>query len=276
MKKIYVLFTLMVLSLVQAQESFPFMRPGLLKGTDVKVVDSNSSEYAGYFEGFYTDSNLRKIYMPDNVYDFHSDREKLLNTEFHVVDVDTIKTTGLGDNNQTRLTLKDKTGNTVYYEYKPTYEIDYPFEVIGGLKLPPDFYCDYFKYNKNRMGATMADAGISCTVEKIEKLEDVKGDAYTILFTLFAPTNAGIYKEFSLFLEDGTVLKIPSEGFAEFSTHTTSYRYAFGGVFYHKNLAALRKSKIKKIKIGSTSWDYKDGARLTNILNCSNSAKLKK
>lgn len=266
----------MVLSLVQAQESFPFMRPGLLKGTDVKVVDSKSSKNAGYFDGFYTDSNLRRIYMPDNKYDFHSDREKLLNTEFHVVDVDTIKTTGLGDDNQTRLTLKDKTGNTVYYEYKPTYEIDYPFEVIGGLKLPTDFYCDYFKYNKNLMGATMADAGTSCTVEKIEELEDVKGDAYTIMFTLFAPTYAGIFEEVSLFLEDGTVLKIPSEGFAELSTNTLSYRYAFSGVFYHKNLAALRKSKIKKIKIGITSWDYKDGARLTNILNCSNPAKLKK
>lgn len=268
MRKIYFLFALLAFSFVSAQESFPFMRPGLLKGKDVKIVDGYSTEKDGYFMGFYSDDQLLKVYMPSKESTRFSDRKELIGKEFNVVNVDTITEEYLGNKKSTRITLQDKAGGKLYYQYNPKNSFDYPFEVIGGLTLPADFYCDYLKYDDLGGATTSVFVGQGCQVLKTTMDEQT---TYNVMFNFFSKTKTKDIDKVAVLLEDGTRLIFNTTCYP-FPNSTTDFKYSFSILVYGKNLAAIKKSKIVSVKAAEAMWQF-DGKKLKGIINCMETMK---
>lgn len=268
MKKIYVLFTLMVLSLVQAQESFPFIRPALLKDTEVTVVDNKFSGTYGYFSEFYTDRDMKEHYMPVADFKSRSKREALLGRVFQVIDVDEQKE--VEDQIVARVILRDKENNILYYRYRSGNDYEYPFKVIGGLKLPADFYCDYI----NAPGQSL-DTGLyiqpGCHLLKQTGDNEVE---YSLVCNMFSKTGGKAPEKVTLVLQNGAPLVV--NAYVEVKVHSAnSFKYSFSFLLYGKNLAAVRKNKIKTIKVDTASLDF-NGTKLNGIIECSEKKTIKK
>jgi hypothetical protein len=147
MKKIIVVFALL-LSLSTIAQNFPERRPQLLIGKELKVTPFKITEYEKGYKKFYSDIEMRKTYLEKEKYSSFTPVEQLEGRIFKVTAVEASDPT---DKNYSRLTLVDETkGETLYYKYDSRLEENFHFEVVGGLKLPADLYCDFITEKKDK------------------------------------------------------------------------------------------------------------------------------
>ncbi|RWW99704.1 hypothetical protein [Flavobacterium cerinum] len=134
MKKIIVVFALL-LSLSAIAQDFPGKRPELLLGKEVKVKALSGIASSLGYVGFYTDPKLKNIYEQTS---FETKAEAIFGRQFKVENVEKTESAELS-----KLTLKDDKDEILYFKYNSSSEYYYPFTVVGGIKYPADFYCDY-------------------------------------------------------------------------------------------------------------------------------------
>ncbi|MNK21294.1 hypothetical protein D3C87_395480 [compost metagenome] len=147
MKKIIVVFALL-LSLSAIAQNFPERRPQLLIGKELKVTPFKITEYEKGYKKFYSDIEMRKTYLEKDKYSSFTPVEQLEGRVFKVTAVEASDPT---EKNYSRLTLVDETkGETLYYKYDRRFEKNFHFEVVGGLKLPADLYCDFITEKKDK------------------------------------------------------------------------------------------------------------------------------
>ncbi len=142
MNKIILLFLFLSAITVSGQEHFPNQRPQLLLNEEVKVEplpEWKINYYHGY-SYFYSDEGLSDVYKKNAKYKTSPDA--FGNRTFKVTAVEPLQS----KYEQGRYLIKfvdTATNEAIYYKYNPKTPTDYYFNVInGGLKLPPDFYCD--------------------------------------------------------------------------------------------------------------------------------------
>ena len=107
----------------------------LLIGKEIKVLPINNKDYG--YKGFYKDEKLLKTYKKKILY---SDYDSLIDKVFIVKQA--IPYVNEINDKCFKLVLDNKELGVIYYDYNPIFETDFNFEVIGGLKLPDDFYCE--------------------------------------------------------------------------------------------------------------------------------------
>lgn len=146
MKKIIVVFALL-LSLSAIAQNFPEKRPELLLGKELKVKPLKENKKGEGYEYFYSDPKMRDSYLREKVYFSVTPAGGLVGRVFKVTAVDADPER----KGKARLTLVDQTkGETIYYSYLSYLKHDFYFEVIGGLKLPTDLYCDFITEKKDK------------------------------------------------------------------------------------------------------------------------------
>ena len=138
MKKIIVVFALL-LSLSAIAQNFPGKHTDLLLGREVKVKELKGTDaHIGY--EFYTQPKFGKA----NVYALlpskgNTEPEAVVGRQFKIEEV--IDNSKFDKGHYWIKITDDK--ETLYISYDIESEYSFPFEVIGGLKLPADFYCNY-------------------------------------------------------------------------------------------------------------------------------------
>ncbi len=145
MKNITLLIAFLATCILNAQ-NFPGLRPELLNGKEVSIIPLEESDKKFGYNGFFTDLTMYKKYAQGEYLGTLVD--SLVGQTFIVEKVEPYKDRSYI---KAKVTLKNKRNNKIlYYSYnsglsRPT---EYPFEVVGGLDLPADFYCDDITYTK--------------------------------------------------------------------------------------------------------------------------------
>jgi hypothetical protein len=144
MKKIILTTTFITLSLLVFCQNFAGNDVELYRNKEIKVkpVEENLQKYG--YHGFYTDKYLNDIFENGSGSDgskFATKYSILANKTFKVLSYESY-TNSIGKQ-MYRLIIENKEIGVLFYDYNPQYDLIFPFEVIGGLTLPSDFYCKY-------------------------------------------------------------------------------------------------------------------------------------
>ncbi|WP_116790158.1 hypothetical protein [Flavobacterium psychrotrophum] len=261
MKKIMLVAALMLSLSAIAQESFPAKHPDLLKGKDVKVIATHESEISGY-SNFYSDSEMTKTYMPSKK-NYDTDTKSLLGKQFKVVEVDSLINPY---QKMCRVTIVSADGAKIYYKYDGQFDIDYPFEVVGGLTLPEGFYCDYI--TKEAYGSTVVYNTLIGRGIVINKRVELGKASYTMGFSVFGPkdTNGPITKV-TLLLENNKTIVDTRQMFYS-ALQSEEYKYSFTIALTEAQVQLLIQNKIKNVRAGELDLPFQKNLKLQGVLKC--------
>lgn len=166
------------------------------------------------------------------------------------------------------ITLEDINGKQVYYKYLPTlYDgPDYPFEVIGGLDLPADFYCDNVEENKQG-NQTIYRTGTGGNVIVSREIEKGKPDIYMLVIKCFIEANLPNQKTGTLVLDNNKTIAFHSTIMSEYHDGT-NYKYSFGIVLNPKEVELIKTNKILGVKIADKLVAFTDTEKTQGVINC--------
>lgn len=256
------LLAVLMLSLYAvAQESFPAKHPELLKGKDLKVIATNESEVSGY-SNFYSDSEMMKTYMPSKK-NYDTDTNALLGKQLKVVKIDSLINPY---QKMCRITLVGNDGTNIYYKYDGKFDIDYPFEVIGGLTLPEGFYCEYV--TKEASGSLVVYNTLIGRGIRISKRINAGKASYTMSFNVFGKkdTNGPVTKV-TLFLENNKTIIDTNQMF--YSTlESNEYKYSFTISLTEAQVQLLAQNKIISVKAGELDMPFQKKIKLQEVVKC--------
>ena len=179
MKKIIVVFALL-LSLSAAAQNFPYRKIELLIGKEVQIkpLTEGQLKYTGGYEEFSTD--VKGIYTYQEGKSVVTKPSALVDRVFKVESIESNPI----DDDVSMLKLKDSKGEIIYYQYKQDFPT--PFNVLGGVVLPEDYFCQYIEEtNDKSTGVQMfkVKRGHMYELTKSKKDKIVK-------YTLYLETNA--------------------------------------------------------------------------------------
>lgn len=148
MKHLFTVFVLFACLILNAQD-YPYQKPELLLNKEVKIKDLPRYSLKDGYTNFKKDEKGYKTY--EELSYNHTKPEALAGRTFKVTNV----TGGKISSRMASyiLTLQDDK-ETIYYKYNLP-DSNYYFEVIGGLDVTADFYCDYVAEEQAEPGEKM-------------------------------------------------------------------------------------------------------------------------
>jgi hypothetical protein len=138
MKKL-ILFSLIVLSNIASYgQNFPGTNVELLIGKELKVKEKDESLQRYGYNDFYSDGALkRKFNCCENKQ--NTRYKTLVGKIFKMLSFEAY--TDLMGIDKFKLKIENPEVGIMYYDYDPRFELEFEFEVIGGLTYPEDFFC---------------------------------------------------------------------------------------------------------------------------------------
>lgn len=158
MKKIILLISASLLTFGVFSQSFPGEDVQLFLNVKVKPKEIDKSLQEYHYKNFYKvfsgkeflKKKKNKPFATGKSHSPLSDYESLRNKEFIVKKIEEIPPKYSFSSKEYALELFNEELGTIYYEYDPRYEHDLELEVVGGLKLPDDFYCKKMEVKKDK------------------------------------------------------------------------------------------------------------------------------
>lgn len=258
-----ILLLLLLISETTFSQNFPASNIELLSGKELKVLPKKENlQKNGYYD-FYTDENLKKVYDENNTY--NSKYSSLVGKIFKVIEILPYKTI-LGKDEFKLLIENNETGK-LYFKYDPEFDANYPFEVIGGLKFPEDFYCkkitktvDKFtgktEYNTNSGG--------------IFFLKVVKGKISKIYLSINQPgaTLTIGKKGLTILLENNKKIEKPNADIKANSNGSGGY---YNSTFVELTLAEINLLKVNNmtdLRLYVNDSEVENGTKYKELLKC--------
>lgn len=176
MKRIFFTLILMGIILPFYGQNFPGKNVTLLMNRDLKVGPLPLSHQKFGYDNFYKDKRLRHV-LDQNKPHITTKYETLVGKTFKVVNITPYSAPGEGL--EYRLTLFNKELQTVYFKYSPEYAFLFPFEVIGGIKLPEGFFCNDLNTRKDKFtGDTTISSPFEFGIYFMKIIKDNKPSIY--------------------------------------------------------------------------------------------------
>lgn len=246
------------------QENNPYKRPELLLNKQLKVLPLEYKNYRGGYQGFKDPNTVGKAYDQIGI-TLRSREESLVGRIFTVKEV---TYTG-GDHKEDylksyRLTLEDQKGEVLYYNYNYEYvEGDnyYPFEVVGGLDLPADFYGDYIATDKSMGNGQTIYAFRKKGGFHFVKWCDEKKPSYIsteFLFSVNGDNSQSLKGKFKITLKNGTLI----ERDANFNPFGPK-RYVATAILTKADIELLKANQVARVDVAVVNGP-KGGIKLTN------------
>ncbi len=248
MKRIMLLlcFLVVFINTYAQDKDFPGKRPALLTGKEVKVLppDKYLLQYAKGYKRFYGGPKDISAYKKEDASSTKWDA--LSGRTFKVESVEPI------NDEKAMVKLKDAaTGEIVYYRYwnKANEFKEYYFEVIGGLDLPNDFYCDYV--TKQDLGSSVNyEISIVPGIKITKNIDAAKKEIYRIDIDTHGLVTDST-ESVSIILENGTHIDRKEAAVANYVAGS-SIKNITGFELTLKELELLKASKIVNIKLGAS------------------------
>ena len=147
---LFLVLTIWMFSSTLLSAQFPGDDVQLLLGKELKVKSKSKGLQEYGYEGFYKDYELEHKYAPIDTYysSSNSKYKSLVGKVFKVLSykpyTDSIR------ERYYKLEIKNPETGIIYFDYDPKYSFRFPFEVVGGLDLPEDFYCKKIEVEKDK------------------------------------------------------------------------------------------------------------------------------
>jgi hypothetical protein len=272
MKKALLVACMLLGFLGTAQEHFPNKTPKLLIGKEVTIVESLNSSILGGYSYVYSDPVLSTAYMPTEKNSRSTKVSALLGREFKVTAVDSVKPL-YDDEKRCRISLEATDGLKLYYKYDYRATFDYPFEVKGGLDVPPGFYCDYVEPVPSAIDKTWEC--LLARVTRLIKTIDKNGPRYSFTARITGPNpkKKDIITKVTLFFDNKETAVLEGQSaYASYDTANSVY-YDIGAILRGKTLSLFSKQKLVAVKIGDEILPYLYGEKTKGVLNCMENLK---
>ena len=258
MKKLILLTALLFAFIINAQD-YPGKRPELLIGKEVKVKDIEIAQQFGY-TGFYNSEVLDEAYPNGGI---HTKKELLLGKIFKVIDIKRGNCRLGGICFVIKLELDNK---YLYYQYDPTLISFYPFEVIGGLELPKDVYCDLLRVANLSKGTTYE-------TKKVEGIDITKSiwdgkTKYSMFVNIFGNIRVSNPKGVIIILEGDKKIVKPSNIVGMEYHDGKSYRYTSSVELTLQEIELLKTNKIIGVSLDSIGSEIQMGDVIKGMVYC--------
>lgn len=263
MKNITLLVALFAVITATAQD-FTGKRPELLKGKEVKILPLQEKDLKRGYKGFYTDAKLLTSYAQNSNY--NSKPDSLIGRTFRVENVETQEKP---DHIDARVTLKDAKGRVIYYDYDSRFGRlpEYAFEVVGGLTLPADFYCDDITFTQKEGAGeeykTKTADGI--TFRKFK----VNGEtSYMMETKQISNIRVDNPKNAAIMLENNKTISKPDAAVGFVSNPGGTYTYIATFYLTPAEVELLTNNKMVSGKIHTIESNVVDSGKLKGMLGC--------
>jgi hypothetical protein len=260
MKKLAFLILLLTAYALHAQ-NYPYRRPELLLNKEVKIKELHQLDLQDGYSNFRSDPEGLDIY--EEIKYKGSKPEALAGRTFKVTEIKGGKTSFRTA--KYVLTLQDDK-ETIYYTYNIP-DNDYYFEVIGGLDVSGDFYCDYVAEVAGEMGEKVykqTENRIGLMFEKVINTSTKKAE-YVLHFNeqSVKPTPKGF--GVVIMLDNGQKIDLPKSLVIK---DDSAYKAAITLTTAHINL--LKSHKITNFKLleHEGSVTIEQGWLLRGVLQC--------
>lgn len=263
---------LLILSIgMFGQSNFPGEDTELLIGKELKVV-KGSEKYG--IEGFYTVENFdskefysiskkRKIiYKVDG---FNTKYSELIGRVFTVESV--IPYTDIINNKRYKLKINNKDIGYLYYDYSPKYQHNFPFEVIGGLTPPDDFYCKYIETRNDKFTNEITYYSPIIDGVQFERIvnSSAKERFYLYLEVYGSTLNVGT-KDIIILLENNK--RIVKSANINPSSYDGVWQYTSLIILNAEDIKLLKENKITDFRLYIYDKTVKEGDKIQQFLNC--------
>jgi hypothetical protein len=264
MKKLFLLFIAFTCVIAYSQD-FPANNVDLLNGKQLKIKEKNESSRKYGFRGFYKDKSLdhNKVYGVKG-YGSATDYDSLVGKVFKLISASPYKNS-IG---KERFILEIENPNTgiIYYDYNPTFEYEYPFEVIGGLKYPENFFCNEIEVSKDKFtGETRINSPMH-GVYFVKTKKETETHIYLFLRTPGSTANVNI-KGVIILLDNGMKIEKP-DCKIDVEVGESNYLYSCLIELNNKDIQLLTANKMTDYRLYVYDNTIKNGNTLMEYLKC--------
>jgi hypothetical protein len=260
-----VLLLLLLISGITFGQNYPANNVELLSGKELKVLPKEENLQKYGYENFYTDENLKNVYESDINNKYNSKYSSLVDKIFKVIEILPYKT--ILSKDEFKLLIENNETGKLYFKYNPKFDVGYPFEVIGGLKLPEDFYCkeitqtvDKFtgetKYNTNSGGIFF-----------LKVVKDKTSKIYLSINQPGATLTIG-KKGLTILLENNKKIEKPN---AEIKANPNGSGGYYNSTFVELTLAEinlLKANNMTDLRLYVNDSEVKNGTKYKELLKC--------
>jgi hypothetical protein len=168
--------------------------------------------------------------------------------------------------NYFKIELKTETGETVYYDMSGNSEYGYPFEVIGGLTIPKEYYCEEIEQHTFDK-TNIYEAGPYFGVRLRKEITPGKPDDYSLNIFVFMEHDIKPQTTGTLILENNKMVEFNAYIIAQFMDGK-SFKYQFSVIPSAKEVELLKNNKILGVKIGDKVAPIQGGSKIKNVFAC--------
>lgn len=260
MKKM-ILLGILFLSLKAFGQDFPGKDIQLLMGKELKVIKIPESLY----ERFYSDDKLKKklSIRQNNI----PKSEYLVGKIFTLISYEPYND-NLGSE-KFKIKIENSETGIIYYDYDPSLELFFPFEVIGGLDYPDGFFCKDIKESKDKFTDEIKYSSSESDGISFSRIK--KGNATnTFLSVNVAGSTVNVnIKGVILLLENGFRIDRPdAEIDVKVSSRGSGYIYSAFMDLEANDIILLTQNKITDVRLYIYDNSITNGKKLLEYLKC--------
>lgn len=246
-------------------QNFPGNDVQLLLGKELKVKELSTSLQSYGYDGFYTDSKLKKKYACCQSY--NSKYESLAGKIFKVISSEPY-TDNIGKN-KFKLKIENSETGIIYFDYNPKYEHTFPFEVIGGIEFPDGFFCKDIEEAQDKF--TQDITFRSPISEGISFIRVKKGSSMNTYLSIrvHGSTVNVDGKGVILLLDNGNKIQKPDEKIdVEVSSNGSGYTYSAFINLNESDIALLTQNKLTDVRLYIYDGNVRNGGKLMEYIKC--------
>jgi len=266
MKKL-ILFSLIVLSNLTYGQNFPGTNVDLIIGKELKVKAKDESLQKYGYNEFYKDSKL-KIKFNNTELKGTSKYRSLVGKIFKLVSFESY--TDVVGVDKFKLKIENPEVGILYYDYDPRFELEFEFEVIGGINYPAEFFCKDIIMTRDKFSGEFSYSSPSSTVEFF-KLISGNTARTQIALKVFGSHLVLNTKGITILLENGFRIVKPDVK-VEVSSVRTAKGYLYSAFFdlTQSDLDLLTANKITDYRLYTYDANVTNGNTLLEYIKCIN------
>lgn len=263
MKKCFYVAILLI-SVVCFGQNFPGRSIQLLNGKELKVLPKEERSQKYGYSGFYKDDKLKKAYECCDSY--NAKYSSLVGKVFKVVSYEPYKNS-IGTE-KFKIILENKETGIIYFDYDPSFDHDYPFEVIGGLQIPEDFYCqEITETNDKFTGDKRFNTEYSEGVSFVKVVKNNVTKIYITINEQGSTLNVG-KKGLILLLSNSKKIEKPEASITAEVNKYGGYTYSTFVELTKEDLQLLSENVITDNRLYIYDGTIKNGNKLKEYVKC--------
>ena len=248
-------------------QDYPGKHIELLEGKQLKVLPLTVNK-KGYY-GFYSNPTLTKIYKKTDV----------IFTKKEAVEGKVFKVVSCKPNSSMKYNYVIELSNveigTIYYGYNDSNGSDYNFEIAIGEDFPEEIYCEQLRGSGGSLywsGSNVERNARSVDLPLIEGIEiryfPTQSNKYSfnISFNQASATRENDIKEATIFLQNGTEIKVQS--YVSVEPSGTIYRYGSILNLTKEQWDKLKESPVVKVALGKHENNITRGKLIQHYIKC--------